>query len=268
MAEGELHIFADQAALARGVAEHIADRAVAAIAARGRFTLALAGGSTPRPAYPRLAQPAFAQRIAWAHVHLFWGDERCVPPHHPDSNYRMAHEALLAHVPIPPANIHRMRGELPPEIAATAYAASLREVFEETSLPRFDLILLGLGEDGHTASLFPGGDALHEQTRWVVAHYVEKLAAWQLTLTPPVINAAAGICFVVAGADKAARLHEVRHGPYAQTHLPAQQDGSIGWLIAPQPENDLPQKRRGPDWQSGPRFDVKIRATQRSRDAL
>jgi len=207
--------------------------------------VALAGGSTPRATYALLATEEFAARVDWPRVHVFWGDERCVPPDHPGSNYRMAREALLDHVPLPARNVHPIHGEISPEEAAADYERTLRAFFAWNSggrgsrdgapIPRFDLVLLGMGENGHTASLFPSTAALHEQTRWVVAHYVENLEAWRVTLTPIVINAAANVTFIVSGAGKAERLQQVLRGPCRPDLLPAQlirpTDGRLVWVV-------------------------------------
>ena len=199
-----------------GAADFIAALAAEAIAARGRFTIALSGGNTPKPVYQRLASAA----LDWTRVHVFFGDERCVPPDDPRSNYHMARAALLDHVAIPAENVHRMRGEDPPEAAAEAYAADLRTALGEDG--RLDLVLLGLGHDGHTASLFPGLAAVTETRRTVMACYVEFVGMWRLTLTPPTINAARRVAFLVAGADKAEVLHRVLQGPRQPVVLPAQ----------------------------------------------
>jgi len=228
--------------LAQAAAEQFVTLAQEAIARRGRFSVALAGGSTPRCTYTLLGHEPFASQVDWTHVHIFWGDERCVPPDHPESNYRMARETLLDRLPIPAANVHRIPCEQAPEQAATAYEATLRAFFTEgetpsegNPTPRFDLVLLGMGEDGHTASLFPGTAALHEEERWVVATYVEKLGAWRVTLTPVVLNAAAHVTFLVAGERKARRLQEVLMGPYQPDRLPAQivrpRHGRLTWLV-------------------------------------
>ncbi len=239
----EVQVYSDPGALARAAAERFVVLAKDIIAARGRFVVALAGGSTPRAMYTLLASEAFAGRVDWECVHIFWGDERCVPPIHPNSNYRMAHEALLAQVPVPEGNIHRMYAEIEPSRAAVEYERSLRAFFaldnanqfETGGFPSFDLILLGMGDDGHTASLFPGTAAIHERERWVVAHYIEKLEAWRLTLTPPVLNAAANIIFLVSGGGKAERLQQVLRGPYQPDTLPAQiikpVGGHLSWLV-------------------------------------
>jgi 6-phosphogluconolactonase len=208
-------VVASRAALAEEAAQAVAGAAEEAVRLRGRFTLALSGGSTPRRLYARLASPPFRSRIDWARVHVFWGDERCVPPDHPDSNYRLAYESLLSKVPIPPERIYRMRGEDPdPERAAEDYARELRRAFslKPGELPRFDLILLGLGADGHTASLLPGSPALDETTRLAVAAYAGPLRVSRLTLTLPVLNAAARVIFLVSGAEKAEALSAVLKG--------------------------------------------------------
>ena len=227
----EVMILPEAGAIAREGAERFTALARLAIAATGRFTMALSGGSTPKALFALLVD----QPIDWAHVHVFWGDERCVPPDHADSNYRMAHEALLSKVALPAQNVHRMRGEIDPAQAARAYEAELRHIFGSIEWPRFDLILLGLGTDAHTASLFPNTSAIHEATHWVVGHFVEKLQTHRLTLTPPVINHAKQIIFLVAGTDKAAALRSVFEGPRDVDQFPAQVieplTGRVTWLI-------------------------------------
>ena len=235
-----VRIVADAAELARTAAEEVVRLADAAVRARSRFTFVLSGGSTPRSLFLLLADPqdTFRVRIDWSAVHVFWGDERCVPPDHPDSNYRMAREALLDRVPIPAANIHRIPAEDPdPEAAAARYDAELRAVFAlaDAELPRFDLILLGLGPEGHTASLFPDNAAVHERRRRVIAPFVAKLAAYRITLTAPVLNAAAEVIFLVSGAEKAAALAAVLEGEPQVDLYPAQivrpEDGALLWLV-------------------------------------
>jgi 6-phosphogluconolactonase len=236
----EVKVYPDRASLARAAAEHFVTRASEAVAARGLFTVALSGGSTPRSTYALLASREFAPRVDWPRVHVFWGDERCVPPDHTDSNYRMAREALLEKVPIPIENVHRIQGELPPDQAAAAYRAELEPFLGAGG--RFDLILLGMGADGHIASLFPGTAAIHERKERVVAHHVprqghrpDKLGAWRITLTPAVLNAAAHVTFLVSGAGKAERLRDVLEGPYQPDVLPAQNvsptGGQLLWLV-------------------------------------
>ena len=235
-----IEVSRDPAALARAVAQHVAASAAAAIAARGRFLLALAGGSTPGAAYATLASEEFIHRIEWPRVQVLWGDERCVPPEDPRSNYRMAREALLDRVPLPPANIHRIRGEDEPTQAAAGYEKLLRELLgsegpDELATAGPDLVLLGLGGDGHTASLFPGKAAVRETVRWVAAEFIEAVGLWRITLTPVVINAARHVSFVVSGTAKAERLYQVLEGPRFPERLPAQvvspTHGQLTWLV-------------------------------------
>jgi 6-phosphogluconolactonase len=181
--------------------------ATAALLARRRFTVALAGGSTPRAAYQVLATPEFAKQVDWESVHLWWGDERCVPPDDPLSNYRMAKESLLDRVPVVQDQVHRIKGEDPPLEAAGSYERALRENFELND--GLDLILLGMGEDGHTASLFPGQAAVRETVRWVMAESIATLGAWRVTVTPAFITRSREVIFVVSGSGKARRLHQV-----------------------------------------------------------
>ncbi len=209
-------------------AKHIVALAAEAIERRGRFIVALSGGSTPRPTYALLAEEPFSSQIDWSRVHLGWGDERCVPPTHPDSNYRMAREALLDHVDIPAENIHRIRGELGAVRAAAAYRAELDDLLGQDG--RFDLILLGMGADGHTASLFPGTPALAERQKTVVAVHVEELDAWRVTLTLPVINSARHVTFLVSGASKAEALARVRDGEPLPAGL-VQPRGQLIWIV-------------------------------------
>ena len=218
----DLRIFDDAATLMRAAANHVIQCAQTAIQEHGRFTLALSGGSTPRALYQRLAETG---GLEWDKLQVFWGDERCVPPDNPDSNYRMARESLLDAVPLPTENIHRIHAELKPVQAAEAYDAMLRAVFGQDV--RFDLILLGMGDDGHCASLFPESAALDEQEALVVANYVAKLDSWRITLTAPTINRAAHVAFLVAGEAKAEALQAVLEGPYQPRIYPAQ-------LIAPE----------------------------------
>ena len=200
-----------------------------------RFSVALAGGNTPRRVYELLATERFAQRVAWAQVDLFFGDERCVPSDHADSNYAMAYETLISKVPIPAKNVHRIIGEGNPGESARLYENHLRTFFASASWPRFDLVLLGMGEDGHTASLFPGSDALDEKSRWVVATMRDGSGQGRITLTVPVFNHAARMIFLVAGAGKAERLALVLRRQPTSNPLPAQLirpvDGSLEWLV-------------------------------------
>lgn len=234
----EMEVFRDAPALAEGAARRFGELAGGAIGARGRFVVALSGGSTPKALLGLLAGSPYREGIDWGRVHVVWGDERCVPPDDAQSNYRMAREALLDHLPIPAEQIHRMPAEDPDhEAAADAYAATLRALFglAPGELPRFDLIHLGLGTEGHTASLFPGSPALRERERLVAAPWVEKLGAYRITLTPPVINAAREAQFLVAGAEKAAIVRAIMTAPHNPDELPAQvvapTDGRLLWLL-------------------------------------
>jgi 6-phosphogluconolactonase len=215
-------------------ARRVAVLLASAVAARGRGRIALAGGRTPEALYRLLADPPYRDQIPWESVEVFWGDERCVPPDHAESNYRMAHEALLSRVPIPPGNVHRMAGEAgDPSAAAGDYEAVLHRACGIP--PRLDVCLLGLGPDAHTASLFPGSPALEETPRSVAAVWVETFRAWRLTLTPPVLNAARYVIFLVCGADKAEALRAVLEGPAAPERYPAQivrpPEGRVEWLL-------------------------------------
>lgn len=228
-----VRVLPDVESLAQAGLEQVVQAAKAAIAARGRFYFALSGGSTPRLLYEQLASETAFERDWWWHTHIFWGDERCLPPAHPDSNYHMARTALLDHAPIPPENIHRMAGEREPEQAAADYEVELEWVFGGP--PRFDLILLGMGSDGHTASLFPHTPALREQTRRAVANfYAPVKPPWRVTLTLPTINTAAQVVFLVSGVDKAETLRRVLEGEYKPDDLPAQlvrPAGGLLWLV-------------------------------------
>jgi len=246
-----IEIFRTPMEMAEAAARSFAARAAESVSAQGRFTAALSGGKTPVAIYTLLAKAPFLSQIPWARVHLFWGDERCVPPDHRDSNYRMAREFLLDHVPIPPANVHRMPGEMDPVEAAARYEGELRDFFAPhgEGLPAFDYILLGLGEDGHTASLFPGTRAIRESARWVVGHNVDAQKGWRITLTPPVINAARTVVFIAAGAGKAAVLKEILEGPYRPDTLPAQivrpAGGTLLWMLDREAAAQLKREEKG-----------------------
>jgi 6-phosphogluconolactonase len=208
------------------------------LAAEGKpFNAALSGGSTPRRLFQVLAAEPFVDLIPWNSVHIFWGDERNVPPGHPDSNYSMARELLLSRVPIPPANIHRIpTGDGTALEAADLYQRTLRETLPiAQGLPRLDFNLLGLGTNGHTASLFPHRPILHEQQRLVVADHVEEVNSWRVTLSAPVLNNAAQITFLVTGPDKAAVVKKVIKGPRDPEAAPAQlikpSSGVLTWIL-------------------------------------
>ena len=218
-------------------AEEVIRATTEAVAQSGRFTIALSGGSTPKSMFNLLATNA-KSTLPWDSMFFFWGDERHVPPSDPQSNYRMANEAMLSKVPVPAGNIFRIPTENPDAVAAAAaYEETLRKFFAvgPKEIPRFDLILLGMGPDGHTASLFPGTTALQEKSRLVVANWVEKMKTSRLTLTLPVLNAARCVAFLVSGSDKAPALHEVLEGTAPPDQYPAKlvspTDGKLLWLI-------------------------------------
>lgn len=233
----EVTRLASPLAVAEAAAARIADAIRRAVDRRGRARLALSGGKTPRETYARLARAPHLDQVPWQQVDVFWGDERCVPPDHAESNYRLALEALLFHVPIPKRNVHRMRGEIDPAAAAREYEVTLRTACgaPPREIPRLDAVLLGLGGDGHTASLFPGSPALAEPERLALATYVQKLHGWRITLTPRTLNAARNLLFLVTGAEKAATVREVLQGPRDPARLPAQvihpADGRVEWLL-------------------------------------
>jgi len=231
----DLAVLPSTAALADAAAARFVAAAEDAIASHGQFIVALSGGSTPRDTYLRLGTEALVSKVMWSRVQVLWGDERCVPPDHVDSNYRMARETLLDRVPVPAANVHRIHGEDDPATAAEAYEATLRALLRTPAGARIDLVLLGLGEDGHTASLFPGSAAVHEQTRWVMAARAGAASMWRITLTPAVINAAAEVLFLVSGGAKAGILRRVLEGTRRPQDLPAQaiapSNGRVRWYV-------------------------------------
>ena len=229
----EVKIVPDNAALARAAAQEFHSVAETAVRERGRFSVALSGGKTPRTVYSLLANEH--KQLPWDRIHIFFGDERHVPPDDPESNFRMASESLLSKVPIPQNNVHRIRAELDAEAAAMQYEQELREFFHlmDHDWPRFDLIFLGLGDDGHTASLFPGSKALSNESSRVAANWVEKFQTSRITLTFPVLNHAAEIVFLVSGAGKAWILSEVLRPGVRK--FPAQnvqpENGRLLWLV-------------------------------------
>lgn len=230
----DVRVCPDAHALARAAAAFIAEESAVVIASRGRFSMALSGGSTPRGTYAALASGDPARRVRWDRVHVFWGDERCVPKDHPQSNFSMASETLLSIVPIPKGNVHPMRTDLPPEEAAAGYADELKRILHVTGdgLPRFDLVLLGIGVDGHTASLFPDEDLAGHAGRVVVATKGVKHGHRRLTITLPVINNAACVTFLVSGEEKAPVLSRVLGGrpPQPPAGLVRPRDGRLVWF--------------------------------------
>lgn len=228
----QIKVLSDVSAIAIEAAERIVAAHQAAIEALGEFSLVLSGGSTPKKLYELLATDAYREQIDWTKVKIFFGDERCVPPEHADSNYRTARLALLSEVRIPGDNIYRMRGEIDPETAAIEYGKLLKEQFGDSGP---DLTLLGMGEDGHTASLFPHTTALKETKHRCVSNYVEKLKAWRITMTAPFINRSAEVMVLAAGKDKASRLVDVLEGPQKPDDFPIQLiqplSGRMTWLM-------------------------------------
>jgi 6-phosphogluconolactonase len=230
----EIKVLPDATAIAEEAAARIEQMAEASIDLNGRFSIALSGGSTPKTLYELLASE-YRAAINWAKTEVFFSDERCVPAEHPESNYRMARETLLSQVPIPPENIHRMKGEIEPQEAAKQYGQMLKEKFADGGL---DLVLLGMGEDGHTASIFPNTPAVDETHHRCVANLVEKSTtgrSWRITLTAPFINRSREVLILVAGANKAKVLVEVLEGPHEPNRLPAQlikpSQGKLAYLI-------------------------------------
>jgi 6-phosphogluconolactonase len=238
-ASAEIKVVKDPDEISRTAAEMIIRQASASRPSTGPFTLALSGGSTPRALHQRLScEPSAMGSLWWNNLHFFWGDERHVPPEHPQSNYRMACETLFASGLVPAQNIHRVHAEEPDAvIAAKKYERELQSFFNPATgqLPRLDCVLLGIGSDGHTASLFPGTDALKEKRRLVAANYVEKLQAHRITMTVPLLNNAAQVIFLVGGRKKAEVLKEILEGDYRPDLLPAQLirpvHGKLLWLV-------------------------------------
>jgi 6-phosphogluconolactonase len=233
------HIWKTAPEVAAAAADLFASAAANAVASRGIARIAVSGGTTPKAMFALLADqsaPYFA-RIPWDKLELFWVDERCVAPTDSDSNYRMTSEAMLSKVPLPAAQIHRMEGELDPQVAASRYEDALRTAFklEGAELPVFDLVLLGMGDDGHTASLFPHTKALHETNRLVVANHVPQKDTWRITLTAPVINRGREVAFLIEGAAKADVLADVMQGPRDPESLPSQlirpESGKLTFLL-------------------------------------
>jgi len=235
----EIRILADGAAIAKRAAQEFVQAAAEAVRIKGSFNVALAGGSTPKALYSLLVNdPALRSQVPWDKMHLFFGDERHVAPDHPDSNFRMALEAMISKSPLKPEQVTRIKGEYPDaEEAALEYEKALREYFKVKAdeYPRFDLVLAGMGNEGHTLSLFPGTKALHPDGRLVVRNWIGKLYTERITLTAPAANNAALIIFMVTGVDKAPALKAVLEGPFEPDQLPAQllqpQNGKLLWLV-------------------------------------
>jgi 6-phosphogluconolactonase len=238
-ARTEIRLFADLEELSEAAAGDFCSIACQAIAERGRALVALSGGSTPRRLYELLTTDRYRHQVAWDCVEFFWGDERAIPPDHSDSNYRMVRQVLLEPLAIPTAHIHRIEGERNDlAAAALAYEREIARVFgvlPDGPPPAFDLVLLGMGTDGHTASLFPGNDLAREASRWVVSQYVPAIAASRVTMTPRLLNAARHVMFLVAGTEKADALALVLNGARNPQRLPAQMieptSGVLVWFV-------------------------------------
>ena len=212
------------AEVAKAAAQLFTTAVIEAVKARGVARVAISGGTTPKAMFALLAAEPFASQVPWDKLDLFWVDERCVPPDNADSNYRMTKEALLSKVPLPADRIHRMEGELAPEVAAARYESTIRNAFrlEGAETPTFDLILLGMGDDGHTASLFPHTEGLNDLTHIVIANHVPQKNTWRITLTSPVLNQGRAVAFLIEGAAKAQVLHDVFLGPFQPDTYPSQ----------------------------------------------
>lgn len=233
MTRPDVRIFPDLDGLSRAAADIVLERSLHAISDRGRFTAALSGAFTPKKLYSLFAEPPWREKLPWPKMHLFWVDERCVPPDHPESNYLLAREAFLTRVPLPPENVHRMRGEDGADRAAESYEQELYTFFSG-SLPRFDLILLGVGEDGHTASLFPETASLRERVHLVLPVHLEPPKLDRVTLTLPVLCNAEAVLFLVAGRNKASVVHEVvedRNPRNYPSGMVRPAHGTLTWML-------------------------------------
>lgn len=231
--DAEIRVLPDAHAASIAAADAVIEALNRAVVRRGRATLALSGGNTPRAMYAHFADASHAS-LEWDRIHLLWGDERCVPPDHPRSNFGMARDAFISRIPIPASNVHRMYGELPPERAAAEYRDGLRDLFGE-GMPRIDIVHLGVGNDGHTASLFPFDPVLDETDDTVCVTRQPDTGESRITLTPAVINAAERVDFLALGADKAAIVRTVLHGEHDPARVPAQcvrpADGTVVWTL-------------------------------------
>ena len=229
-----IHVSKDATKASLASADLFVQTAREATARNGRFTVALTGGSSPVQLYKLLAAAPYRDEVPWGQTFVFWGDERAVPHSDDRNNARMAFNLLLDHVPVPPAQVYRMSGELPPDESAQQYEALLKTHFPDGP-PQFDLILLGMGDDGHTASMFPGTDVVHERERWVKEVFLTSQNMYRITLTAPLLNQARRIVFQVFGANKAATLKRVLEGPYQPDQLPSQlikpTSGELHWFL-------------------------------------
>ena len=230
----QIKVFPNIKSLSQAALEEFIALANDSIRRRDRFSVSLAGGSTPQTLYQRLAYPDYQAQVDWNKVHFFWGDERHVPPGHPDSNFRMVHESLIRKIPIPGSNVNRVPAEMEVKEAALRYEVVLRDFFYGY-WPQFDLVLLGMGSDGHTASLFPHSEGLKEESRWFIANFAPKSEEWRLTLSKNAINAARNIIIIVSGEEKAGTLAKVLEGEHRPDEMPIQlvspNKGILIWMI-------------------------------------
>ena len=230
----QLIVKKNPADLAKAAADFVAKRIKDVLKTQDRFTIALSGGSTPKALHELLAKSPYAEQIPWLQLHVFWGDERYVPIDDAQSNAGMAYDTLLGHVFTPEDQIHVWRTDLEPNAAAADYDRILRDYFKDSE-PTFDLVLLGMGDDGHTLSLFPGTEVVHEQSAWTRAYFLDPQNTYRLTLTAPVVNRASCILFLVAGPKKAAPLREVLKGEYHPDTYPSQvikpTNGELVWMV-------------------------------------
>ncbi len=229
----ELHVYKDGEALSQAAAKWIADRIGATLTSQGRFTIALSGGSTPKRLHQILAQTPYKEQIDWSKLHIFWGDERAVPFEDSRNNAKMAYDTLLNFVPVPPAQIHVMRTDIDPEESAAGYEKILHQYFDNTPFS-FDLVLLGMGDDGHTLSLFPGMEIVHEEKAWAKAFYLPAQSMSRITLTKTIVNKSAAVAFLTAGTAKAHALKEVLRGAYNPDLYPSQEikpSGELHWFV-------------------------------------
>lgn len=240
--EAGVRVFKDEEELSRAAAEFFREVAQESIIAHGRFAVALSGGFTPRRFYSLLGSPSYRDVLDWSRIHIFWADERCVPQDRPESNYKLVYDAFLSNVPLPAKNIHRIRGEEEPAYAALTYENELRSFIDGPGMVVFDLVILGTGEDGHTASLFPGSDALLERTRLAVPVFLDQPKINRVTLTLQVLNHAAQVLFLVSGRAKADIVRDILEGGETQRY-PAGQvrpvSGEVAWFIDQQAAGKL-----------------------------
>jgi 6-phosphogluconolactonase len=240
----DIKIYDTPTALTLAAAQQFVKIGHQTLAQKKHFCVSLSGGNTPRTLFSLLVQPEFRSQLDWSRVDFFWGDERCVPPDHPDSDFGMANTTLLSHLQDFSPRIYRLEGERSPMDAAKKYEHLLRTYFGQSPRSSFDLLLLGMGEDAHTASLFPGTAAIQEPEHWVVAHFVPKLNVWRLTLTPVLLNLAVNTFFLASGSNKSAALCKVLTGESQVNLYPAQSiqpvNGQLTWLVDREAASELP----------------------------